>query len=140
MEYRGYQVPEHLWYDEHHSWARQEGEEVVVGLTDFAQKLAGEFIHIALPKVGRQVQQGKPLASVESGKWVGRVYAPVSGQVVEVNEELEESTVLLNQDPYGKGWIARVRMSDPGELDSLMQGEAVTAFLDAEIAKHGDGR
>ncbi|HHY96111.1 MAG TPA: glycine cleavage system protein H [Firmicutes bacterium] len=136
MEIQGYLVPEDLYYDRNHSWARVEGEEVVVGLTDFAQKLAGEFIHIALPRVGRQAQQGKPMASVESGKWVGRVYAPVSGEILEVNEELEEDTTLLNRDPYGQGWIARIRLADPGELAALMQGEAVAGFLAEEIAKH----
>jgi len=136
MDFKGYEVPEDLYYDEHHSWGRVDGNVMTVGLTDFAQKLAGEFIHIALPKVGKEVAQGRPMASVESGKWVGRVWAPASGEVIEVNEKLEEKAGLINSSPYGDGWIARVRLSNPAELGCLAKGEAILPFLEREIAKH----
>ncbi len=138
---RTFQVDEYTfrseyYYDSNHGWARDDGDLVTVGLTDFAQKLAGAFIHIALPRVGKRVVAGKPLASVESGKWVGRVHAPVSGEVVEVNEELDERVELLNLDPYDTGWIARIAPDDKAELCVLLKGEAVREFILAEKAKH----
>jgi glycine cleavage system H protein len=131
-----YLLPDDLFYDTHHSWGRREGDDLVVGLTDFAQRLAGAFIHVVLPRVGRAVSAGKPMASLESGKWVGRVYAPVSGSVTEVNEELEDHPELINSDPYGRGWVARINMSAPAELDALMRAPATRTWLAEEEARH----
>ncbi|BCV20256.1 glycine cleavage system protein GcvH [Moorella sp. Hama-1] len=136
MQIATYNFPDDLYYDDKHSWARIEGDIATVGLTDFSQQLAGAFIHINLPKKGKTVAQGKPLAAVESGKWVGRAYAPVSGEVIEVNEGLKKQTGLMNSDPYGEGWIARIKMSNPAETANLLQGEALKAFIEEEIAKH----
>lgn len=136
MQIDTYSFPDDLYYDDKHSWLRLEGDEATVGLTDFAQKLASTFVHITLPKAGKAVQQGKPLAAVESGKWVGRAFAPASGEVIAVNEDLKRETARINQDPYGAGWIARLRLSDPAELGNLLRGEKLADFIRAEMAKH----
>ena len=83
-----------------------------------------------------RVTQGKAIASVESGKWVGRIYAIVSGEVIEVNEDLEDDPTLLNTDPYGEGWVLKIRMEDPDELSNLLQGEEAVSWLEEEIKKH----
>ncbi|MGB9661474.1 MAG: glycine cleavage system protein GcvH [Moorellaceae bacterium] len=136
MQIGEFHFPDELYYDEKHGWAKLEGEEVIVGLTDFTQKLAGNFLHVMLPKVGKKVKKGQPLASVESAKWVGRVYAPVSGEVVAVNESIKANPRLLNEDPYGAGWMVRLKMDDPSELKTLMQGETLVPFIEKEAAKH----
>jgi glycine cleavage system H protein len=91
---------------------------------------------VDLPLEGKEVVQGKAIASIESGKWVGRIYAIVSGEVVEVNEELEDEPTLLNTDPYGDGWVLKIRMENPEELSNLLQGEEAVRWLEEEIAKH----
>ncbi len=136
LEVQGYLLPDELYYDRNHSWGRVEGDIVTVGLNDFAQKLAKDFVSADLPLEGRSVIQGKAIASVESGKWVGRIYAIVSGEVVEVNEALEDEPTLLNTDPYGEGWVLKIRMDDPDELANLMQGEEAVRWLEEEIEKH----
>ena len=136
VEVKGYQLPEDLYYDRNHCWGRVEGGIVTVGLNDFAQKLAKDFVSVDLPLEGKEVVQGKAIASIESGKWVGRIYAIVSGEVVEVNEELEDEPTLLNTDPYGDGWVLKIRMENPEELSNLLQGEEAVRWLEEEIAKH----
>ncbi|NPV53178.1 MAG: glycine cleavage system protein GcvH [Firmicutes bacterium] len=136
MDVQGYSLPDELYYDTNHSWGRVEGDIMVVGINDFAQKLAGEFVSVDLPPEGKKVQQGKPLASVESGKWVGRVYAPVSGEIVEVNEALEDDPTVLNSDPYGYGWVAKIKFDNPAELENLLQAGKAAEWLEEEIAKH----
>ncbi len=136
MEVKGYLLPDDLYYEPNHSWGKVDGDIVMVGINDFAQKLAGEFVSVDLPSPGKKVQQGKPVAAVESGKWVGRIYAVVSGEVVEVNENVEDDPTLMNTDPYGEGWVFRVKMDDPSELGGLMQGEKAARWLEEEIEKH----
>lgn len=136
MEVKGYLLPDELYYEPNHSWAKVDGDTVTVGLNDFAQKLAGEFVSVDLPSEGKKVQRGKPIAAVESGKWVGRVYAPVSGEVIEVNENVEDDPTLMNSDPYGEGWVLKIKMDDPAELESLLQGEKAAKWLEEEIEKH----
>lgn len=136
MEIQGYLLPDDLYYDRNHTWGKVEGDIVTVGLNDFAQKLAKDFVSVDLPLEGRNVIQGKAIASVESGKWVGRIYAIVSGEIVEINEDLEDEPTLLNTDPYGEGWVLRIRMDEPDELANLLQGEEAVRWLEEEIAKH----
>jgi glycine cleavage system H protein len=136
LEVQGYLLPDELYYDRNHTWGKVEGDIVTVGLNDFAQKLAKDFVSVDLPMEGKQVTQGKAIASVESGKWVGRIYAIVSGVVVEVNEELEDEPTFLNSDPYGEGWVLKIRMEEPDELANLLQGEEAVRWLEEEIAKH----
>ena len=136
MEIEGYLLPDDLYYHKEHYWARVEGETVTVGTSDFAQKLAGQIVYVEMPSVGKAVEQGKPCGSMESGKWVGRIYAPVSGKVEAVNSELEDSPELINESPYEKGWIFKIRPSNlNGDLTNLFQGEKLAEFIRSEIVR-----
>ncbi|MEW5722912.1 MAG: glycine cleavage system protein GcvH [Thermodesulfobacteriota bacterium] len=140
MEIEGYHFPDELYYDKEHYWARVESGLVVMGATDFSQKLAGEITFVDIDQEGEEVEQGKPFASIESGKWVGRVYAVVSGEVVEVNEVLEDEPELINQSPYKDGWIFKIEPSNlDEELDKLMKaGPELEAFIKSEAARVAD--
>jgi glycine cleavage system H protein len=136
MEIEGYTFPDDLYYDREHYWCRVEGNVVITGTTDFAQKMAGEIVYVQLPLIGKSITQGKPCAALESGKWVGRIYAVVSGKVVEVNEELEDNPQLINQGPYDQGWIFKIEPSDlDDELKNLMQGDDLVQFIKSEIIR-----
>jgi glycine cleavage system H protein len=136
MEIEGYHFPDDLYYDKEHGWCRVEVDVVVMGTTDFAQKMAGEIVYVQPPLIGKSVTQGKPCAALESGKWVGRIYAVVSGKVVEVNEELEDNPKLINEGPYEQGWIFKIEPSDlEGELKNLLQGEDLVRFIKSEIIR-----
>ena len=136
MEIEGYNFPDVLWYDKNHFWARIEGDAVVMGTTDFAQKLAGEIGFVELPEAGHKVIQGKPFGSIESGKWVGRIYAVLSGQVAEVNEALEDEPELINHSPYDQGWICKVFPENlEAEKANLMAAAALKSFIEAEVAR-----
>ena len=134
----GCNIPDDLYYlVEKHVWARLEGDLVVVGLTDVAQHLARGIISVTTKRVGRSLAKGKSVGTVESSKWVGPVPAPVGGEIVEVNEALATDPGLLNRDPYGEGWIAKLRPDDwDGEAEDLVTGPdgvaAYQAFLERE--------
>lgn len=115
MEY-----PDDLKYSKEHEWARSEDGRVRVGITDFAQDALGDVVYVDLPEVGTAVTAGQPFAEVESTKSVSDVYAPVSGTVVERNGALEERPELVNEQPYGDGWLVALDPSDAGELDALL--------------------
>lgn len=139
MEIQGYNMPEDLVYEENHFWVKQEGDLIIMGMDDFAQKLAGEIVYIQLPKEGKKLTQGKKFAKMESGKWLGKVFAPVSGELVAVNEELETNPEKINEDNYGTGWIFKIKPNDLSELDNLIQGpEAIEKWLIAEIEKYAE--
>ena len=136
MEIEGHFLPDNLYYHKEHFWAKVEGNTVMVGTTDFAQKLAGQIVYIELPSVGKVIEQGKPCGSMESGKWVGRVYAPISGKVDSFNEALEDSPELINESPYEKGWMFKVNPSNlQEELKNLMQGKNLEEFIKSEIVR-----
>jgi glycine cleavage system H protein len=136
MQIEGYNLPDDLYYHKEHFWAKVEGNSVIVGTTDFAQKLAGQIVYIELPSIGKAVEQGKPCGSMESGKWVGRIYAPVSGKVEASNEALEDNPELVNESPYEKGWMFRVTPSNlQEELKSLMQGKSLEGFIRSEMER-----
>jgi len=136
MEIEGYSFPDDLYYHKEHFWARVEGNTVVMGTNDFAQKLAGQIVYVELPSPGRAVEQGKPCGSMESGKWVGRVYAPVSGKVESSNQDLEENPELINESPYQKGWICKINPSNlQEELKNLFKGESLVDFVKSEIER-----
>ncbi|MEW6188905.1 MAG: glycine cleavage system protein GcvH [Actinomycetota bacterium] len=136
VEIEGYQVEEGLYYTKDHVWAKVEGENVRVGADDYAGKTAGEFTYVDLPFEGDEVEQGETLAKVQSSKWVGKLAAPVSGEIVEVNEDLDRDASLLNKDPYGKGWIALIKATNlESELRNLISGDAVKDWMMAEAEK-----
>ena len=127
------QVVEELKYTNDHEWAHEEGEVLVIGITDYAQDSLGEIVYIELPSEGDEITKGDPFGAVESTKAVSDLYAPVSGDVVEVNEVLLDSPETINSDPYGEGWMIKVKVYDPGELDELMDFEGYTDFVENEI-------
>jgi len=139
MEIQGYNMPDDLYYEENHFWVKQEGDVVVMGMDDFALKMAGEIVYVQLPEEGKGLSAGKKFAKIESGKWLGKVYAPVSGELVAVNEELETNPGLINEDCYGKGWMYKIKPSDIGELQKLIRGrEAVEKWILADMEKYAD--
>lgn len=117
-------IPSDLRYTEEHEWVKIENNRVVMGITNYAQQELGDVVYIDLPGVGEKVKQKTLLTTIESIKAVSDIYAPVSGEVVEVNDDLQHSPELINQDPYGKGWIAVIELGDPGELESLLKPDA----------------
>jgi glycine cleavage system H protein len=137
MEIQGYNLPDDLYYEENHFWVRDEGEILTMGMDDFAQKMAGEIVYVQLPDEGKSLETGKKFAKIESGKWLGKVFAPVSGKLAAVNEELETNPGLINSDCYGKGWLYKIKPNDKGDLDKLIRGpEAVEKWLLADIEKY----
>ena len=133
---KGYNMPDELYYNEDHSWARVDGNRVTVGMDDFFQKEAGDIVFIDLPDEEDDVSQGETCGKIQSRKWIGKLVAPLSGEISEINEDLEEDTTLINSDPYGKGWILVIEASDPdSELGNLMQGDALASFIEAEIKR-----
>ena len=113
-------IPEHLRYSSDHEWALAEGDTVRIGITDYAQDALGDVVYVELPQVGDRVGRGEPFGEVESTKSVSELFAPVSGVVTEVNDELAGAPQRLNEDPYGDGWICTVTFDDAAELDSLL--------------------
>ncbi|HUI07945.1 MAG TPA: glycine cleavage system protein GcvH [Verrucomicrobiae bacterium] len=113
-------IPKNLKYAKSHEWVRVEGNVAVVGITDHAQHEMTDVVYVETPTVDSRVEAGKECAVVESVKAASDIYAPVSGDVIAVNEELSGAPELLNEDPYGNGWIFKVKMSDPGEVDELL--------------------
>ena len=121
--------PEDLKYHAEHDWARIEGDQATFGITWYAQDALGEVVFFDPPEVGASVSKDDAYAEVESVKAVSDVFAPLSGEIVEVNAALEESPEKVNQDPYGEGWMVKVRLSDPSELDQLMDVGSYTELL-----------
>lgn len=112
--------PDDLLYHEEHDWAKVEGENATFGITWYAQDTLGEVIFFDPPEAGSQITKDKPYAEVESVKAVSDVFAPLSGEIVEVNEALSDSPEMLNDDPYGGGWLVKVKLADPAQAESLM--------------------
>jgi glycine cleavage system H protein len=121
--------PDDLKYHAEHDWARIEGDEAVLGVTWFAQEALGELVHFEPPQVGQQIAKGASYGEVESVKAVSDVIAPLSGEVLEVNEAVVDAPETVNEDPYGAGWLVRVRLSDPAEVESLLDVEAYRQVL-----------
>jgi glycine cleavage system H protein len=124
MEIQGYNLPENLYYEKNHYWVKIEEDILVMGMDDFAQQLAGDIVFVQIPFVGKKLKTGKKFAQVESGKWLGKVYAPVNGELIEGNDELEADPTLINQDCYGKGWMFKIKPADINELNNLIHDTA----------------
>ncbi len=138
MNISGYEFPDDLYFDKNHSWARVDGNKVTQGFTDFAQKLAKEIQYVEIPRAGRDFPQGQAVMSVESGKWVGRVYAIVSGKLAKANEELEFTPTLINESPYDQGWLIQLDATNLDELKNLWRANdpALAEFIKGEMAKY----
>ena len=118
-----------LRFSKDHEWVRQDGDIATVGITDYAQEQLGDVVYVELPEVGRKVEQGKEAAVVESAKAASEVYAPVSGEIVEVNDVLSGDPAQVNADATGAGWFMKIRLSDPKQLDGLMDEAGYEAFI-----------
>jgi glycine cleavage system H protein len=121
--------PDDLLYHEEHDWARVEGDAATFGITWYAQDALGEVVFFDAPEVGKTVSKDQSYTEIESVKAVSDVVAPLSGEIIEVNPALEQSPESVNEDPYGEGWLVKVRLSDPSEVDSLMSAEDYRASL-----------
>ncbi|MBO8168929.1 MAG: glycine cleavage system protein H [Thermoanaerobacteraceae bacterium] len=127
--------PRGLLYNKEHLWLKIEDFIATVGLTDYAQDTRGDVLYLGLPKINQQVQKGDTVATIETGKWVGRIFAPVTGTIVDVNRQLISRPQLINQDPYGEGWIFRVRITNQKETTWLLQCKEFCSWLEAELGK-----
>jgi glycine cleavage system H protein len=126
-------IPSELKYATSHEWVRNEGESTVtVGITEHAQELLGDMVFVELPDVGDTISTGDDVAVAESVKAASDIYAPISGEVIEVNEELEDSPELVNSDAYGDGWLFKVKLDDEAELDALLDAEGYANSIDED--------
>jgi glycine cleavage system H protein len=123
--------PSNLKYTKDHEWARKEGQVLVVGVTSHAQEALGDVVYVELPKLGSKVESGKPFGVIESTKAVSELFAPVTGKVVKVNDELTKSPHTVNQDPYGKGWLVELEPADPKQVDGLLDSRAYEQLVAA---------
>jgi glycine cleavage system H protein len=128
--------PTNFRYTKEHEWVRVEGGIAVVGITDHAQKELGDIVYVDLPKVGARLEKGKTLGSVESVKAVSDIYAPVSGEVAEINEILSTTPEKLNEDPHGAAWLVKIKLSAPDEVDPLLSAEDYQNYVGAEETGH----
>jgi len=137
MVISGYNMPEDLYYEENHYWVKKEGNILIMGMDDFARQMAGDIVFVNLPPEGKKLAKGKKFAQVESGKWLGKVYAPVNGELIESNQELETNPGLINQDCYGKGWMYKIKPDDMEEINQLIhKPEDIEKWLLADIEKY----
>jgi glycine cleavage system H protein len=125
-------VPEDLHYSKDHEWVRVEGTEAIIGITDYAQNSLGDVVYVELPKPGDDFAVNESFGSVESVKAVSEVFTPVAGAVVKINESLADEPEKVNSDPYGDGWMIRIRMSNPSEVDSMLTAAEYEDFTKAE--------
>jgi glycine cleavage system H protein len=121
--------PTDLRYHEEHEWIRIDGKQATMGISNFAQDALGDIVFIDMPKVGSTVAAGQQIGEVESTKTTSSLYTPVSGKIVKINTELKDHPEVINADPYGKGWLAVIELSEPGQINGLMTAEQYEAFL-----------
>jgi len=132
-----YEMPDDLYYTTDHAWVKVEGNRLRIGVTDFMQQMAGEITFIRVPRAGKDMEEGKTLCTLQSGKWAGKIMVPMQSLVVDVNKDLAANPGLLNADPYHGGWIAVLEPVDlSGGLAKLLKGDRVAEWLRGEIAIH----
>ena len=137
MEIQGYNMPDDLYYEEHHFWVKEDQGLLIMGMDDFARQMAGEIVYVQLPDEGKKLKTGKKFAKMESGKWLGKVFAPVNGELAGVNGDLEDNPGMINEDCYGKGWIYKIKPDDVAELENLIRTpDAVEKWILADIEKY----
>ncbi|VAX31774.1 Glycine cleavage system H protein [hydrothermal vent metagenome] len=124
--------PDDLKYHREHTWVKVAGKKATIGITDYAQDALGDIVYIDLPEIDAEITRDSEFSEIESTKATSSVIAPVSGIILEVNEDLEESPEIINEDPYGKGWIAVVELTDPSELDDLLDGADYEKYIEEE--------
>ncbi len=124
-------LPEDLRYSQDHEWIKVEGDVATIGITDYAQSELGDIVFVEVPTVGETLSKGDTLGTIEAVKTVADVYMPVDGEVLEMNADLESTPELINQDPYGKGWIARIKLSDPAQLEELLTADKYKELINA---------
>lgn len=127
-------IPENLKYNESHEWVRQEDDIATIGITDYAQSEIQDIVYVELPEVGTQLTHKTEFGVIESVKAAFDLYAPVSGEVIEVNETLLDAPEQVNESPYDDGWFLKIKMSDPSELDNLLDANSYQAHIEAEHA------
>lgn len=123
-------IPKDLKYSQSHEWVRLDGDVATIGITDYAQGELGDVVFVELPELGSEVQQGEVCGTIEAVKTVSDLNSPLSGEIVEVNEGVEEEPTLVNTDCYGEGWIMKIRISDKAEVDELLDAAAYEEFSD----------
>lgn len=124
------EYPDDLYYSKEHLWVRVAGNRGTVGITDFAQQEMGEIIYVELPTEGSPIEQNEVFGSLESSKTVAELYSPVSGEIISINKDLDEEPSMINDDPYGKGWLISVEFDDPTELEELLSASEYEDFLE----------
>ena len=133
----GFNMPDELYYHTEHSWAKVEGDgKVRVGMSDFFQQQAGNVVYVDLPDEGDEVEQGEVCGKVQTRKWIGKLVAPISGEIIEVNEEVNDDNTIINKDPYGKGWVLVVEASNlDADLANLIHGDKVPEWIKSEVKR-----
>lgn len=122
-------IPQDLRYTKEHEWIRLDGDQGTVGITDHAQEELGDITFVEMPETGQSFQAGDEAAMIESSKAASGIYAPLAGKVVAINEDIEDAPELVNEDPYGKGWLFRVELDDPAQAETLMDAATYEKFL-----------
>jgi glycine cleavage system H protein len=128
-------TPEDLSYTKDHEWVRVKGDEAAVGITDHAQNQLGDVVYVELPKIGDKFEASEPFGSVESVKAVSEIYMPLGGSVIEVNQSLNDSPEQVNEDPYGEGWMIRIKMDNPSQVDALLTAVEYEDYIKEEAAE-----
>jgi glycine cleavage system H protein len=138
MKFRDYEVPENLRYHKEHCWVKDAGQgEVIIGWTDFAQQLAQEITSLFVPEEGKPIKKDQYMGTIETGKWVGKVYAPVDGMILEVNESVMDRPRVINEDPYGEGWVLKVKMNSPDQFKSLLNPNGYVEAMKTKLKELG---
>ncbi|NLB63548.1 MAG: glycine cleavage system protein GcvH [Fibrobacter sp.] len=122
-------IPENLFYTEEHEWIKIDGDTMTVGITDHAQSELGDIVFVSLPELGDSLDEGDSAATIEAVKTVAEVYTPFAGEVVAINESLDDSAAVINEDPYGEGWIVKIKVSDDIDTESLLSPAAYQDFI-----------
>ena len=125
-------IPANLRYTKDHEWIRTEGDDAYVGITDFAQSELGDIVYVEVDTVGETINASEPFGIIEAVKTVSDMFLPVTGEIIELNEKIEDNPELINNDPYGEGWIVKIKMTNPEELNSLLNAEEYQAELDIQ--------
>lgn len=124
--------PDDLRYHKEHTWVKSSGKKATIGITDYAQEALGDIVYIDLPEVDTDIETNSEIGEIESTKATSSIISPISGRVIEVNEDLSESPETINEDPYGKGWIAVIEIDDASEIDDLMDSSEYTKYVEEE--------